>query len=454
MVRYVSPKIAAPGFSNHQAGLAIDFWQERTKGNRIANSTDRAAVQKWRATWFFAWLQANAARFQFEEYTREPWHWTYRGKAGITAGSATASPPAPGAAPGTTPAEPGTPTRIGVAAGDKLENWAERAIERNAEWSRRLGWAERVDEIVAHFQTLGYLPPLQTPNEEGFARAVKMYQGQHPPLVDDGVLGPRSWRRLEPDISQREGQVSRPVSQGTGIGKARHQIKLAGLNRLERTMAAIHNDYGSYLEQKSNELGIDIADAAAFLKVESGGQGFSRQTGKMIIRFENHKFYDLWGRRNRQQFQEHFRFSSAKRWLGHKFRADTSAEFREVHTSQSREWEVLEFARGLDEEAALQSISMGTAQVLGSNYGMLGYQSAKEMFMDMSGSLEAQTEGLFRYIARRSNGVIVRALQAKNYTLAARYYNGVGKQELYGRKLRAASEAYTRVVRRIASASQ
>ena len=78
MVGYVSPKIAAPGFSNHQAGLAIDLKQERTRGNEIYNSTDPEWVQKWQSTWFFRWLQQNAARFGFSPYTVEPWHWEYR----------------------------------------------------------------------------------------------------------------------------------------------------------------------------------------------------------------------------------------------------------------------------------------------------------------------------------------------------------------------------------------
>lgn len=78
MVSYVSPKIAAPGFSNHQAGVAIDFKQERTPGNEIYNSTDPDRVEKWHNTWFFEWLGNNASRFRFHPYDVEPWHWEYR----------------------------------------------------------------------------------------------------------------------------------------------------------------------------------------------------------------------------------------------------------------------------------------------------------------------------------------------------------------------------------------
>lgn len=78
MVDYIKDRIAAPGFSNHQAGLAIDFWQNRDKDHKISNSTDANKVAEWRGTWFYNWLKTNATSFGFQEYVKEPWHWTYR----------------------------------------------------------------------------------------------------------------------------------------------------------------------------------------------------------------------------------------------------------------------------------------------------------------------------------------------------------------------------------------
>jgi len=81
MAGYVHGKVAAPGFSNHQAGIAIDFGQERTKSHAVLNSTDSKDVAAWRRTWFFKWLETNAADHNFEEYRVEPWHWIYRAPA-------------------------------------------------------------------------------------------------------------------------------------------------------------------------------------------------------------------------------------------------------------------------------------------------------------------------------------------------------------------------------------
>jgi hypothetical protein len=52
---------AKPGYSNHQAGLAVD----------IAVGTTASPVYRW--------LHANAARFGFvRTVSSEPWHWEYR----------------------------------------------------------------------------------------------------------------------------------------------------------------------------------------------------------------------------------------------------------------------------------------------------------------------------------------------------------------------------------------
>ncbi|GLZ16297.1 hypothetical protein Acsp04_65320 [Actinomadura sp. NBRC 104425] len=69
--------IAAPGYSNHQSGIAIDLQQERT-GAPIRNSSQKAALAAWRGSWLYRWLTQNAASFGFQPYPKEPWHWEYR----------------------------------------------------------------------------------------------------------------------------------------------------------------------------------------------------------------------------------------------------------------------------------------------------------------------------------------------------------------------------------------
>jgi outer membrane protein OmpA-like peptidoglycan-associated protein len=71
-------RIAAPGYSNHQGGIAIDFWQARKKDHRIRNKSTDSERAKWRASWFHAWLRRNAATFGFQPIPSEEWHWEYR----------------------------------------------------------------------------------------------------------------------------------------------------------------------------------------------------------------------------------------------------------------------------------------------------------------------------------------------------------------------------------------
>jgi LAS superfamily LD-carboxypeptidase LdcB len=74
----VGGRIAAPGYSNHQGGIAVDLWQERTQGNRITNDSDNAARCRWRQSWFHGWLRRNAATYGFQPIATEEWHWEFR----------------------------------------------------------------------------------------------------------------------------------------------------------------------------------------------------------------------------------------------------------------------------------------------------------------------------------------------------------------------------------------
>jgi LAS superfamily LD-carboxypeptidase LdcB len=77
LVKYISGKVAAPGYSRHNDGLAIDFGTK--EGNvKIPLSTKIPQVKRWENTWLYNWLINNAARFGFYPLKTEPWHWTYR----------------------------------------------------------------------------------------------------------------------------------------------------------------------------------------------------------------------------------------------------------------------------------------------------------------------------------------------------------------------------------------
>src|SRR5690606_32429419 len=96
----------------------------------------------------------------------------------------------------------------------------------------------------------------------------------------------------------------------------------------------------------------------------SGGQGFG-PGGRLLIRFENHLFNQHTGNRYANLFA-----AGNPQWTGHRWRRhETDTYWITLHTGdQAEEWAVLEFAMTLNRNAALQSISMGAPQILGSNH--------------------------------------------------------------------------------------
>jgi len=74
LARYISPRKAAPGFSNHSNGTAVDFLTVQSG----RTYTDETARELWRQTWIHPWLVAHAGEYQFHALVSEEWHWDFR----------------------------------------------------------------------------------------------------------------------------------------------------------------------------------------------------------------------------------------------------------------------------------------------------------------------------------------------------------------------------------------
>ncbi|MGE2713771.1 D-alanyl-D-alanine carboxypeptidase family protein [Mycolicibacterium litorale] len=73
LVDYMRRYVAAPGYSNHQDGLAIDFGTRKGEG---------ALIKLYEGSWFHNWMKVNAKKFGFHPLASEAWHWTYRPPSG------------------------------------------------------------------------------------------------------------------------------------------------------------------------------------------------------------------------------------------------------------------------------------------------------------------------------------------------------------------------------------
>ena len=207
------------------------------------------------------------------------------------------------------------------------------------------------------------------------------------------------------------------------------KFKVIG-NDATKKVATTWNQYGGLINTLAEQYQIDPACIIALLCVESSGDGFrSDNQGRMVIRFENHKFWSFWGKQHADEFNQYFKLNLAdKPWLGHQWRPSPNEEWLDFHGNQAREWQVLEFARGLDDTAALKSISMGAPQIMGFNYAQLDYPSVQAMFEKFSSDIRFQILGLLQFLSTD----MIAALRKLDLTRFAGYYNGSGQQQQYG----------------------
>jgi hypothetical protein len=215
-----------------------------------------------------------------------------------------------------------------------------------------------------------------------------------------------------------------------------------------RLVADIWNRYGGLLEALSGVLKIEPAVAVATLAIESGGQSFGPD-GRMIIRFENHVFYQQWGKNNQAKFAQHFTYNASQSWTGHKWRPTPNEPWRpanlpDFHGSQAREWEVFNFAATLSDTGAKMSISMGSPQIMGFNFGLIGFATVQDMFNAFSAGERDQVIGFFDFVQYVSPQA-VKALQARDFRTFATYYNGSGQAVMYGNLIKTAYDVFNQL---------
>ena len=232
-----------------------------------------------------------------------------------------------------------------------------------------------------------------------------------------------------------------PIPPTPGINRARpsagdglenvpmeaHADKRLGQNSL---LALIWNKYGGMLTAIADKMNFDPAIAVAILTQESGGQAYGAD-GRLLIRFENHLFYEFWGKNNMPAYNNYFQ-SGTPIWTGHKWRPKADAAWRDFHGNQSAEWDVFTFASKLDDNAAKKSISMGLPQVLGMNSGVLGFASVQDMFKAFVASERNQVAAFFDFL--QGNGATaVNALKTGDFRTIASIYNGAANADSYGK---------------------
>lgn len=213
----------------------------------------------------------------------------------------------------------------------------------------------------------------------------------------------------------------------------------------EKQVVRTWNRFGGLIRKLSDIIDIDPGCAVAVLCVESSGKGFSAD-GRMILRFENHKFLKYYGKKHPDKFKSHFKYDPHKRWQGHQFRKSPIGRWKNFHGKQTGEWNVFDFARELSAPAAMRSISMGLPQIMGFNYAAIGYDSVGEMFDNFSNDVRFHILGLFDFIRGAGNtSLMLQALQTQDFEKFASRYNGPGQAAKYGDWIEAKFEVFNQI---------
>ena len=73
------PPVSRPGYSTHEAGLAIDFTVLASGGDIININSDTVLLSSGPGSAAFAWLTQNAGRYGLINFEKENWHWSTNG---------------------------------------------------------------------------------------------------------------------------------------------------------------------------------------------------------------------------------------------------------------------------------------------------------------------------------------------------------------------------------------
>jgi hypothetical protein len=294
--------------------------------------------------------------------------------------------------------------------------------------------------LLPHETSLNVLAELddwlfvETLERRGYVARFLIRRYQHEEYIPFVIAPKPDWLR------RREELLQAPLAPD-----ASEQIQLDALTATwtEEAVAAAWNQFGALATRIAGDLQLDPAVAVAVLAVESGGRAFGPD-GRMLIRFENHIFFEEWGKLDPERFAQHFRFDLDQPWQGHQWRPSPDQAWRDFHGNQQAEWEVFNFARNtLNPMAALRSISMGAPQIMGFNHARAGYPSAEAMFTAFAGSAHAQIIGFFDFVNGDSGRL--EALRRSDYMAFATSYNGSGQAPLYAALIQDAVQTFARL---------
>jgi hypothetical protein len=184
--------------------------------------------------------------------------------------------------------------------------------------------------------------------------------------------------------------------------------------------------------QVAELLGCEPAALKAVQQVETGGRGGFFSPGRPAILFEGHIFWTQLKKRgsNPEDYVKGNENILYPKWeKGH-------------YKGGIGEYDRLEQARKINREAADVSASWGMFQIMGFNYAACGEESIESFVRSMCESEFKQLLLTANFI--KKNSQMLQALQARDWAVFAKCYNGPAyAQNRYDVKLEAAYQKYS-----------
>lgn len=307
-----------------------------------------------------------------------------------------------------------------------------QAIRQNLKFARILGWDRYQSRIR---KLLGLLSASSI--DRAFVRAVARWQ-KRKGIRANGIIDTTTWRSLRRVLGITS-KISLAPPKDKDYFKDNATLKSISLQPADRLpqkdgisgrITEIYNRQGKLMRELADRVNLDLACTIAVWVSESHGR--RHRTGKTPGRFENHRFYRIWGVHNQKIYDRHFRHGghagiSGNAWQQHQFRKMEAAAFQLVHKSQEQEYRVLQFAKKIaDPEKAIQAFRLGEPQILPLHYADLGYTSSRKMYNAFQNSLRAQILGFFDYCLHRDapeRGELLVYLRNRNWRAFCKYYN-------------------------------
>jgi hypothetical protein len=188
-------------------------------------------------------------------------------------------------------------------------------------------------------------------------------------------------------------------------------------------------------ERAAKALGCDVPTVRAVAEVEAAGKGFLPD-GRPQILYEAHVFHRLTNGRHAAEKDRRGAALSVPKWDKSLYGRGGAAQHERLEDAASHDW-----------DAAHKAASWGMFQILGSNYGVVGYPSIQSFVDAMHWGAGAHLDAFVAFV--KSNKLDV-ALRNHDWETFARRYNGTGYvANQYDTKLEQAWKKWSRAEEKI-----